>query len=170
MEAPRDPRSGALALGGAALIVFGLWWFVRAAGLIPAEMLDLINRSAGAITLIALGVVVVWFSRRGAFTVPRSGTRLYRSRTDKMLGGVLGGLGAYLGIDPLVLRIATVLLTILGSGTLVVAYIVMWVLVPEEPLLPAGPGVSPEWPTAPASGWPVTPAPPAPPVPPAPGA
>jgi len=158
MEAPKDPRSGALALGGAALIVFGLWWFVRAAGFVSQEMLDMINRTAGAVTLIGLGIVVIWLSRRGSFTVPRSGTRLYRSRTDKMLGGVLGGLGAYLGIDPLVLRIATVLLTIMGAGALVVAYIVMWVLVPEEPPVPVSGGVAPEWPV-----------PPAPPVPPVPG-
>jgi phage shock protein PspC (stress-responsive transcriptional regulator) len=108
--------------------------------------------------LIAIGVIVIWLSRRGSFTVPRSGTRLYRSRTDKMLGGVLGGLGVYLGIDPLVLRIAVVLLTIMGAGALVVAYIVMWVLVPEEPPVPVAGGVAPEWPV-----------PPAPPVPPVPG-
>jgi phage shock protein C len=151
MDAPKDPRSGALALGGAALIVFGIWWLAR--GFIPQEVLDLINRSAGAVALIAIGAVVILLSRRGTFSVPRSGMRLYRSRSDRMLGGVLGGLGAYLGVDPLVLRIAVVLLTVMGAGALVVAYIVMWVIVPEEPL--PTPGYYPS---------------PAPPVPPAPGA
>lgn len=158
METPKDPRSGALALGGAALVIFGAWWLAR--GFLPAEVLSLIDRSAGAVTLIALGVVVILLSRRATFTAPRSGTRLYRSRTDRVLGGVLGGLGAYLGVDPLVLRIATVLLTIMGAGVLVVAYIVMWVLVPEEPL--AASGYTPATPPQPA--------PPAPPVPPTPGA
>jgi phage shock protein C len=132
MDSPKDPRSRALALGGAALVVFGLWWLAR--GFIPQQLLDLINRSAGAVTLIALGVIVILMSRRGTFTKPRSGTRLYRSRTDRLLGGVLGGLGPYVGMDPLVLRIAVALLTIMGVGSLVLVYIVMWVVVPEEPL------------------------------------
>jgi phage shock protein PspC (stress-responsive transcriptional regulator) len=149
MEAPRNPGSGAAVLGGAALIVLGLWWL--ASEVIPQSVLDVVDRSAGAITLVALGVVLILLSRRGAFHAPRTGTRLYRSRNDRLLGGVLGGLGAYLGIDPLVLRIAVALLTVLGAGGLVLVYILMWVLVPEEPLL-AAPGAY------------------APPVPPAPGA
>ncbi len=154
MDAPKDPRSGAIAFGGAALIVFGLWWFVRDSGLIPQQILDLINRSAGALTLVGLGIIVILLSRRGTFTVPRSGTRLFRSRTDRVLGGVLGGLGSYLGVDPLFLRIAVALLTVLGAGALIAVYIVMWIVVPEEPLS-ASAGAS---------------APPAPPVPPAPEA
>jgi phage shock protein PspC (stress-responsive transcriptional regulator) len=157
MDTPKDPRSGAVALGGAALIAFGAWWLVRETGIIPQATLDLINRSAGAITLIGLGVIVLLLSRRGTFSAPRTGTRLYRSRNDRLLGGVLGGLGAYLGIDPLLLRIAVGLLTLLGNGGLVAIYIVMWILVPEEPLAPAPGAYAP----APA---PATPAPPAPPV------
>ena len=151
MDAPRDPRSGAIAFGGAALIVFGLWWFVRDSGLIPQQVLDLINRSAGALTLIGLGVIVILLSRRGTFAVPKSGQRLYRSRTDRVLGGVLGGLGSYLGIDPLFLRIAVALLTVLGAGALVVAYIVMWVVVPEEPLAAAPGSYAPPAPPVPGA-------------------
>jgi phage shock protein PspC (stress-responsive transcriptional regulator) len=154
VDAPKEPRSGAIALGGVALIGLGLWWLAR--GFIPQQILDLINRSAGALTLVGLGVVVIVLSRRAQLTMPRSGARLYRSRTDRMLGGVLGGLGTFLGVDPLVLRIAVVLLTLLGASGLVAAYIVMWVLVPEEPL--------------PAPGYTTTTIPPAPPVPPTPGA
>jgi phage shock protein PspC (stress-responsive transcriptional regulator) len=86
--------------------------------------------------------------------------RLYRSRTDRLLGGVLGGMGVFLGIDPLVLRLAVVLLTFMGAGLLVPAYIVMWVLVPEEPV-DGAPSI-----TIP----PAPPVPSAPPAPPAPGA
>lgn len=155
MEAPRNPGPSAAALGGGALIVLGLWWLAR--GVIPQAMLDVIDRSAGAITLVALGVVLILLSRRGAFHAPRTGTRLYRSRTDRLLGGVLGGLAAYLGIDPLFLRVVVALLTVLGAGGLVLVYILMWVFVPEEPL-PA------------ALGAYTPPVPPAPPAPPAPGA
>jgi len=163
MNTPRDARSGAIAFGGAALIVMGIWLFLTNTGIVPQYVLDLINRSSGAVTLIALGVIVILLSRRASLTTPRTGTRLYRSRSDRMLGGVLGGLGPYIGLDPTFLRIVVAVLTVLGPGSfLVVAYIIMWIVVPEEPL-GSVPGAYP--PPVP----PTAPAPPAPPAPPVPG-
>lgn len=160
MSGPKDPRSGAAALAGIALIAVGLWWLVRSTGLIPIAVLDTINRSVGALSLIGLGVLVLALSRRGTFRVPQAGTHLYRSRNDRWLGGVLGGLGAYLGIDPLLLRIAVILLTVLGAGFFVPAYIIMWIVVPTEPVASspmtsdAGSGVppAPQPPTPPTAG------------------
>jgi phage shock protein C len=57
--------------------------------------------------------------------------RLRRSRTDRMLGGVCGGLGESLGVDANVLRIALVTLTVLGMGIGVVLYAAVWLLAPE---------------------------------------
>ncbi len=62
--------------------------------------------------------------------------RLYRSRTDRMLAGVCGGIGQYLNIDPTLIRLAFLALTIWGGGG-VLAYLIAWVVIPEEPL-PAG--------------------------------
>ena len=59
--------------------------------------------------------------------------RLYRSRTSRILGGVCGGLSAYSDIDPNLIRILWVVLTLLSVGIGVVAYIVAWILIPEEP-------------------------------------
>ena len=56
--------------------------------------------------------------------------KLYRSRTDRWLFGVCGGLGKYLGIDPAIIRIIFVLLAFCGVGIL--AYIVMAIIVPVE--------------------------------------
>jgi phage shock protein PspC (stress-responsive transcriptional regulator) len=56
---------------------------------------------------------------------------LRRSRSDRMVAGVLGGLGARLGIDPLVLRIITAVLAIFG-GVGIVLYAVGWLLIPAE--------------------------------------
>lgn len=58
-------------------------------------------------------------------------TKLYRSRTDTMLGGVCGGLGPYLGIDPALVRIFFILLTISG-GAGVLIYLICWVVMPLE--------------------------------------
>lgn len=57
--------------------------------------------------------------------------RLYRSRTDRMLGGVAGGLGDYFDVDPVLVRLAWVALAFAGIG--VIAYIVAWIVVPQEP-------------------------------------
>jgi phage shock protein PspC (stress-responsive transcriptional regulator) len=60
----------------------------------------------------------------------RSGThRIYRDPDDRMIGGVCGGLGAYLGIDPVIVRIIFILFLIFGIGLLV--YIILWIVVPE---------------------------------------
>ena len=63
--------------------------------------------------------------------------RLYRSRSKRMLGGVCGGLGEYLKIDPTVMRVIFVILAFFYGASLLI-YLIMWVLVPEEPLYEAG--------------------------------
>jgi phage shock protein C len=57
--------------------------------------------------------------------------RITRSQNDRLLGGVAGGLAAYLGIDPLIIRIAFIALTVL-NGFGMILYLALWVLVPNE--------------------------------------
>ena len=57
--------------------------------------------------------------------------RLYRSNTDKVIGGVAGGLSDYLDIDPVIIRILFVLLAIFG-GSGVLVYIILWIVIPAE--------------------------------------
>ncbi len=56
---------------------------------------------------------------------------LYRSTTNRMIGGVAGGLGEYLNIDPTIIRIGFILLTLL-NGIGIVIYLVMWLLIPTK--------------------------------------
>lgn len=58
--------------------------------------------------------------------------RLSRSRTGKMLGGVCAGAGRHLDVDPTLLRLGLVLLTVFGAGVGVVLYLAAWILVPLE--------------------------------------
>ena len=58
--------------------------------------------------------------------------RLHRSRTDRMIGGVCGGLAESLGVDAGLIRIGPVALTVLGAGAGVVLYVAAWLLAPEE--------------------------------------
>jgi phage shock protein C len=56
---------------------------------------------------------------------------LRRSREGRVIGGVCAGLGRYLGVDPVLLRIAFVILAIAGGGGILL-YLVSWILIPEE--------------------------------------
>jgi phage shock protein C len=58
--------------------------------------------------------------------------RLYRSRRFRIFGGVAGGLAQYFNLDPVLIRVLFVIVTILhGFGILL--YIILWIVVPEEP-------------------------------------
>ncbi len=58
--------------------------------------------------------------------------RLYRSRTDRMLAGVCGGLAEYFNIDPVIIRVIAVVAALMAFGGLL-AYIILWIVVPEAP-------------------------------------
>lgn len=57
---------------------------------------------------------------------------LTRTQDDKWIGGVCGGIGRYLDVDPNLIRLATVVLTVLGFGSVIIAYIVAWILMPKS--------------------------------------
>jgi phage shock protein C len=60
--------------------------------------------------------------------------RLYRSRGDRMIAGVCGGIAHYFSIDPTLVRLFAVLSAIFSHGVVVLLYFVLWVVVPEEPV------------------------------------
>ena len=63
---------------------------------------------------------------------PSTHFTLRRSRTDRMLGGVCGGLAASLGADAALLRVLVVALTVITGGAAAVVYAAAWVLAPED--------------------------------------
>jgi phage shock protein C len=73
--------------------------------------------------------------------------RLYRSRDDRMIGGVAGGLAEHYDLDPSLVRIGWALLILLTGGIFLLLYIVMWIVVPEGSW--SGPSTVPPWPTDP---------------------
>jgi phage shock protein C len=58
--------------------------------------------------------------------------KLYRSRTDRKLAGVCGGLAQYFNLDATLIRVAFVVLTLLGFAGPIL-YLALWIVVPEEP-------------------------------------
>lgn len=57
---------------------------------------------------------------------------LRRSKQDRMLAGVCGGIAEYLGWDPTLVRVAWIILTLLG-GSGILLYLILWVVMPESP-------------------------------------
>lgn len=59
--------------------------------------------------------------------------KLYRDFSGKKIAGVCGGIGKYLEVDPTIIRIVFLVLAVLyGCGVL--AYIIMWAVIPKEPV------------------------------------
>jgi len=92
-------------------------------------------------------VVIILFSILGAFLYlifarrmeeqmskkkTKKGKQLFRSKSNKVIGGVCGGIGKYFGIDPTVIRLLWVLFTFFSFGAAILAYIIAWIIVPEE--------------------------------------
>jgi phage shock protein PspC (stress-responsive transcriptional regulator) len=90
--------------------------------------------------------------------------RLYRSRDERIIGGVCGGLAERFDLDPSLVRIGWALLTIVSGGIFLVIYAVMLFVVPEPPeggvprvIAPPGPGSVPGWQPPTANDGPVIP-------------
>ncbi len=62
----------------------------------------------------------------------------YRSRRGKMIAGVCAGLAKHFGLSVNGLRVAAILLTVLGVGWGVIVYVVLWVIMPYEPVEGSG--------------------------------
>jgi phage shock protein C len=60
--------------------------------------------------------------------------RLYRSRKDRMLAGVCGGLATYMGIDPTIVRLIFVISVFVTFSTSFFLYLIFWLIIPEEPV------------------------------------
>ncbi|HZL06396.1 MAG TPA: PspC domain-containing protein, partial [Coriobacteriia bacterium] len=103
-----------LVLIGALLLVAGLWLLMGRLFDFPpvfSEIWQRVRSADEAVALIVIGAAIVIFAQRKDHPgMPAKGTRLYRSRSEKWLGGVLGGLARYFSVDVTVLRLAFIAL------------------------------------------------------------
>jgi len=63
--------------------------------------------------------------------------KLYRSRKNKIIAGVCGGLSEYFNVDPVIIRIVAVILFLPGGLPGLVPYIILWIVVSKEPIAKA---------------------------------
>ncbi len=59
--------------------------------------------------------------------------KLYRSNKNKEIGGVCGGIGEYLGVDPVIIRIIWIFGTFILYGGGILLYILAWIVIPRNP-------------------------------------
>ena len=104
------------------------------------------ERVASPMRVITLDVVRATMAQMGSpadFGEPRGAERsesaeqpplrkLYRSRTERSIAGICGGLAAYFDSDPTLIRLLMLLLILFG-GLSIWAYIILWIVIPEEP-------------------------------------
>ncbi|MGB2959593.1 MAG: PspC domain-containing protein [Bacteroidota bacterium] len=72
--------------------------------------------------------------RRTPAPASYAGERLFRSRTERKILGVCGGLGAFFTIDPTITRLVFVIAVVASGGFMILPYLIMAVVVPLEPL------------------------------------
>lgn len=109
-------------------------------------MVDCLNSKLSSAEKLFWFLVIFFFNILGALlylifakmaTTPRKVKRhkgkkqLLRSRHNRVIAGVCGGLGEYLGIDPTVIRLVWILF-ILSGGTGIPVYIIAWIIIPGE--------------------------------------
>ena len=63
---------------------------------------------------------------------PQQPKRLVRRSDDRMVAGVCSGVADYFGVDVTLVRLVTVVGALFGFGSLILAYVVAWALLPEE--------------------------------------
>jgi phage shock protein C len=121
-------------LFGVGLLVFGAlllaerifgWLFFPL-----SRVLQVVGNVGWPLVLVGLGVLLIMRGRNGGWTTTG---KLFRSRTDRKIGGVLGGAAVYLRIDASLARLIYVLLTVLTGFWLgFFVYVIAMAVVPEE--------------------------------------
>lgn len=122
---------------GSLLIILGLFFFLKQTGVfygfefwrIPWQML-------WAFFLIGIGAYLLYNRKKGDGTeedILNQKKKLYRSRDQKMLAGVCGGIADYFEMDVSIIRIIWAILTLASAGIGILIYILMVIVFPEKP-------------------------------------
>ena len=123
---------------GSLLIVIGLFLLFRQLGLFYSfRFWHIPWQSVWAIVLILIGAVLLFNkSRKEKIEGVEEGSekKLYRSRYQKMIAGICGGLAEYFDLDVSIIRILWVIGTLLSAGVGILVYIVMLIVFPEQPI------------------------------------
>lgn len=121
---------------GLVLVGLGIWFLLSNLNLVPQPFFALwrfLSRAFWPIVLILIGILVIATASRGGITTHG---RLHRSRHNKMIGGVAGGLAEYFGVDVTLVRLGWVVAGLLAPPAAILAYVIALIVIPEEPAEP----------------------------------
>ncbi len=120
------------------LVTLGILWIIlrvlAAFVALPFRLLNvLLNSQIGIIFWIFLVVLIIICMRRSNDVEGSGAYRmkdLFRSTTNRRVFGVCGGIGEYFNVDPTIVRLIFVALTIFGGGTMILAYLIAALIIP----------------------------------------
>lgn len=132
------PQQAAIVVG-VILVLLGVWGLINA--VLPGWVWTMLGNTVRTlwhilwpVALVVAGVYLLWGVKTGKFSgfVQGGSTRPFRrSRADKRLLGVCGGIAYYFGIDSTVVRVTAVILLVLFPPSAVVAYLLIAILAPS---------------------------------------
>jgi phage shock protein C len=143
----RSPLDSLLVVAGVVLVVLGIFALApRVLGPLWAPISAMLGFFASImwpLFIIAVGLFILFLAQKGAFkggvnnmdfkpSMPVSGTRFTRSRRDKILGGVCGGIAEYFSVSATIVRIIAVIGLLIPSVPVAIAYVIMWLVVPQS--------------------------------------
>ena len=120
---------------GILLVVFGIWqlaerflgtWFHEI-----WQIISLVISIVWPLLIITGGVCLMLLARKGNLSLPID-RKLYRSIRNKKIGGICGGIGEYLGVDPAVIRVITIVLAILCWYVILPLYLLFWIIIEPD--------------------------------------
>jgi phage shock protein C len=121
---------------GSLLIIFGLFFLLRQMGFFYGfEFWKIPWQMVWAAFLIIIGLYLLYNRKKkeDTDTFELKGKKLYRSRKQKMVAGVCGGIAEYFEMDVSVIRILWAIITIASAGFGILIYILMVIIFPEMP-------------------------------------
>lgn len=120
----------------ALFLVFWIWVFVDC---LSSDM-DAKNKLFWILIIIVFNIlgaaaylIIARTMKKSAIkNIKFKGKKLYRSRGNRIIAGVCGGIGEFFNIDPTIIRLLWVLFMFMG-GSGIIAYIICWIIIPEKP-------------------------------------
>lgn len=139
-EIPARKTNSSLLIGLVLIVVGGIF-LLREIGMFHYfNLFDISFSTIWGILLIGIGIVLLFHAKRqtaeGGHIEKKEITqekKIYRSKHDKMLAGVCGGIGIHFQVDPSFIRIGWVLATFFSGGLGILVYILLIFIFPEEP-------------------------------------
>ena len=135
MSNNRINKTSIVVIIGVLLVVFGLWQLAeRVLGIFYFDLWQVISLTISILWPIAIiigGILLMVAARKGRLDLSKD-KKLFRSARSKKLGGVCGGIAEYLGADPAMVRVVTIILAILCWYIIIPLYILFWIIIPYD--------------------------------------